>query len=65
MIHDLTNSLFFLFILVVMATKNILNGECVNKIVSSSMDNRLILYNLTTKTTNTIQHYSKQVNHVR
>ncbi|XP_060556281.1 uncharacterized protein LOC132716955 [Ruditapes philippinarum] len=49
----------------VMPTKDILNGEFVNKIVSSSMDTRLILYNLNTKKSNTIQHYSKQVNCVR
>ncbi|XP_053399893.1 uncharacterized protein LOC123557594 [Mercenaria mercenaria] len=49
----------------VMTTKDILNGMCGNKIVSSSMDTTLIVYNLETEKSTTIQHYSKQANYVR
>ncbi|WAQ99140.1 hypothetical protein MAR_023513 [Mya arenaria] len=43
-------------------TNDILNGETSNIIVSSSKDANLMLYNLETETSSTINHYTKQIN---
>ncbi|XP_052792559.1 uncharacterized protein LOC128226637 isoform X2 [Mya arenaria] len=46
----------------VTTTNDILNGETSNIIVSSSKDANLMLYNLETETSSTINHYTKQIN---
>lgn len=49
----------------VLSTANVLNGLGGNKIVSSSRDTTLILYNLDTEQSSVIKYYTKQVNNVR
>lgn len=49
----------------VTTVQDVHDGRCSNKIVSSSRDGSIILYNVKTRKKERIQHYSKQVNCVR